>query len=229
MLVRNPNLFSNIDMALKYFGFPYDKNVNFKLPKQISINTNKKFIIQSINGINHAIVDPKSDLALTSILYLLHCVNDELETNDYYIVPFEQLLNFFDNYDVLGLAFDRVGMAISMSKQYPNVLKEPSLITYKSNYTVNKDLSPMIYYGSLPLAYFTYHTIKLLSSNKYNTETDRHIAILIIYLLYDYTVSISTEINSVINIKNVPQNKRVDSKFLKYRNYLLLKLSQQQI
>ena len=39
MLVRNPNLFANIDMALKYFGFPYDKNVNFKLPKQSPSHT----------------------------------------------------------------------------------------------------------------------------------------------------------------------------------------------
>jgi len=37
MLVRNPNLFANIDMALKYFGFPYDKNVNFKLQNKLAL------------------------------------------------------------------------------------------------------------------------------------------------------------------------------------------------
>ena len=230
MLLRNPNLYADINQAIKYFGLPTDRNVNFRLPTRLEFKQ-RKFLLQSINGINHAIVNFDTNLIVTTILLMLNYVNDEPITPDYYIVPFEQTVNLFDNYDVLGLAFDRCGFALDLFKRgNKQVLQKPILLRYKTNYMVNKDLSPLVYYGSLPLAYYTLSVINCIANNQFETDMDLMIGILTIYLLYDYSYQILQEASIPrFKLKNVEQLYSIPDIYLNTRNQVVQLLANHQI
>ncbi len=148
-IIPNPNLFANIEVAIKYYGLPFESSNNFRLDDDFIYD--KDYIVQDYTGNIYLVVSKNSNFTAGKyILTMLNKLANELVTTTEVIVPIKTFVNFFELDRYLPIAFD----VFLYSFKQPIEIENNTVVFPKSYFNVN--IHNTAFLINLPLYYYAY-------------------------------------------------------------------------
>lgn len=191
MLIPNPNkLITSLDIAIDYWGhYKSEDNVNYRYNKEPYIQ-NKQIVISDLkSNIYGVLKDNDTPISIKYITTMIHNLCNELSTNRYYVVPFEQLISFLDISQYLYADYNLYALSIKLTQENKDIsylLDKPVNIIVSKNYNIERleKIHKNLIYYNLPIIYYAIHNYE----QYLNTKDQRYLPIPILFrkLLFDY-------------------------------------------